>query len=63
MAHLKGSSAEIEIMLTKNSDKESQKNCNKLKPIADMVILEMIEMILNTIQMLENIQVVVWVTV
>ena len=63
MAHLNSSSAEIEIMLTKNSDKESQKNCNKLKPIADMVILEMIEMILNTIQMLENIQVVVWVTV
>ena len=39
MTHLKGSGEEIEVMLTKNSDKEVQKNCNKLKPIVDTVIL------------------------
>ena len=39
MAHLKGSGEEIEVMLTKNSDKEVQKNRNKLKPIVDTVIL------------------------
>ena len=39
MAHLKGSGEEIEVMLTKNSDKELQKNRNKLKPIVDTVIL------------------------
>ena len=39
MAHLKGSGKEIEVMLTKSSDKEVQKNRNKLKPIADTVIL------------------------
>ena len=38
MAHLKGSGEEIEVMLTKSSDKEVQKNCNKLKPIVDTVI-------------------------
>ena len=36
MVHLKGSG---EIMLTKSSDKEVKKNCNKLKPIVDTVIL------------------------
>ena len=39
MAHLKGSGEEIEVMLTKSSDKEVQKNRNKLKPIVDTVIL------------------------
>ena len=39
MAHLKGSGVDIEVMLTKSSDKEVQKNCNKLKPIVDTVIL------------------------
>ena len=39
MAHLKGSGEESEVMLTKFSDKEVQKNCSKLKPIADTVIL------------------------
>ena len=39
MAHLKGSGEEIEVMLTKSSDKEIQKNCNKLKAIVDTVIL------------------------
>ena len=39
MAHLKGSGGEIEVMLTKSSDKEVQKNRNKLKPIVDIVIL------------------------
>ena len=39
MAHLKGSGKEIEVMLTKKSDKEVQKNRNKLKPIVDTVIL------------------------
>ena len=39
MAHLKGSGKEIEVMLTKSSDKEVQNNRNKLKPIADTVIL------------------------
>ena len=34
MAHLKGSGEEI-----KSSEKEVQKNCNKLKPIVDTVIL------------------------
>ena len=67
MAHLKGSGEEIEVMLTKSSDKEVQKNRNKLKPIVDTVILlgrlglpfRGLRNILNTIQMLENIQVVV----
>ena len=69
MGHLKDSVKEIEVMLTKNSDKEFHRNRNKLKPIIDMVIqlgrlfhLGEVEMILNTIQMLENMQVVVWVT-
>ena len=61
MAHLKGSGKEIEVMLTKSSEKEVQKNCNKLKPIVDTVILLRrwvfhlgdIGMIHNTIQMLE----------
>ena len=39
MAHLKGSGEEIEVMLTKNSNKEVQKNRKKLKPIVDKVIL------------------------
>ena len=39
MAHLKGSGEEIEVMSTKNSDKEVQKNRNKLKPIFETVIL------------------------
>ena len=39
MAHLKGSGEKIEVMLTKSSEKEVQKNCNKLKPIVDTVIL------------------------
>ena len=39
MAHLKGSGEEIEVMLTKSFDKEIQKNCSKLKPIVDSVIL------------------------
>ena len=39
MAHLKGSGEEINVMLTKSSEKEVQKNCNKPKPIADTVIL------------------------
>ena len=39
MAHLKGSGEEIEVMLTNGSDKEVQKNCSKLKPIVDTVIL------------------------
>ena len=39
MAHVKGLGEEIEVMLTKNSDKEVQKNRNKLKPIVDTVIL------------------------
>ena len=39
MAHLKGSGKEIEIMLTKNSDKEFQKNRYKLKPVVDTVTL------------------------
>ena len=39
MAHLKGSGEEIEVMLTKSSEKEVQKNRNKLKPIVDTVIL------------------------
>ena len=39
MAHLKGSGEEIEVMLTKSSDIEVQKNCNKLKPIVDTVLL------------------------
>ena len=39
MAHLKGSGEEIEAMLTKSFDKEIQKNCSKLKPINDSVIL------------------------
>ena len=39
MAHLKGSGEEIEVMLTKSSDIEVQKNCNKLKPIVDKVLL------------------------
>ena len=39
MTHLQGSSEEIEGMLTKRSDREVQKNCNKLKPIVDTVIL------------------------
>ena len=38
MAHLKGSGEEIVVMLTKNSEKEVQKNRNKLKPIVDTVI-------------------------
>ena len=38
MDHLKDSVKEIEVMLTKNSDKEFHRNRNKLKPIADMVI-------------------------
>ena len=33
MAHLKDSGEEIEIMLTKNSDEEVQRNHSKLKPI------------------------------
>ena len=39
MAHLKGSDDEIKVILTKSSDKEVQKNHNKLKSIADTVIL------------------------
>ena len=39
MTHLQGSSEEIEDMLTKRSDREVQKNRNKLKPIVDTVIL------------------------
>ena len=39
MAHLKGAGEEIEVMLTKSFDKEIQKNCSKLKPIVDSVIL------------------------
>ena len=39
MAHLKGSGEDINAMLTKSSEKEVQKNFNKLKPIADTVIL------------------------
>ena len=39
MTHLKGSGEDIEVMLTKSSDKEVQKTCNKLKPIVDTVIL------------------------
>ena len=39
MAHLKGSGEETEVMFTKNSDKEVQKNRSKLKPIVDTVIL------------------------
>ena len=39
MAHLKSSGEEIEVMLTKSSDKEVQKNRNKLKPIIYTVIL------------------------
>ena len=39
MAHLKGSDEEIEVMLINSSDKEVQKNRNKLKPITDIVTL------------------------
>ena len=39
MAHLKGSSEEMEVMLTKGSDTEVQKNFNKLKPIVGTVTL------------------------
>ena len=39
MAHLKGSSEEIEVTLTKSSDKDVQKNRDKLQPIVDMIIL------------------------
>ena len=39
MAHLKGSGEKIEVMLRKSSEKEVQKNHNKLKPIVDTVIL------------------------
>ena len=39
MAHLKSSGEEIEVMLTKSSDKEVQKNRNKLKPIFDTGML------------------------
>ena len=38
MAHLKGWGEEIEVMLTKGSDKEVKKNRNKLKPINDLVM-------------------------
>ena len=39
MVHLKDSSEDIEVMLTKNSYKKILKNRNKLKPIIDTVIL------------------------
>ena len=39
MARLKNSSEEIEVMLTKGSDKEVQKSRHKLKAIVDQVIL------------------------
>ena len=39
MARLNSSSEEIEVMLTKGSDKEVQKSRNKLKAIVDQVIL------------------------
>ena len=39
MAHLKGLDEEIEVMLISSSDKEVQKNRNKLKPIVDTVTL------------------------
>ena len=38
MAYLKGSSEDIEVMLTKGSDKEVYKSHSKLKPIPDIVI-------------------------
>ena len=39
MAHLKNSDEKIEVMLTKNFDKEFQKNRKKLKPVAGTEIL------------------------
>ena len=39
MAHWKGSREVIEVMWTKGSDKEVQKNCSKLKLIVDTVTL------------------------
>ena len=39
MTHLRRSVEEIEVMLTKSSDREVQKNHNKVKPIVDTVIL------------------------
>ena len=39
MAHPEGPGEEIEVMLTQSSEREVQKNRNKLKPIADTVIL------------------------
>ena len=39
MAHLKNSDEKIEVMLTKNFDKEFQKNRKKLKPVTGTEIL------------------------
>ena len=38
MAYLNGSSEDIEVMLTKGSDKEVHKSHTKLKPMPDIVI-------------------------